>query len=239
MSRGWTPRAFGSDLKQWLDPRRLALADNDAIASSTDWSGQGNHATQSTTAAKPTYKTNAINGRSAELYSTDDFLIADGVGSIASGDDRPFSVFGVARITDTTAGRMLFSFGGAAATQFHTFSSSGDTQLVAQRRDDAGTVVTQSPVVTSVSAAFVFAHVFNGTTVNVWYNLTQSAALSLDSGVATFNSFTWGARRRAGTTLDAFLAGYLGARFVLGRAATDAEATRSIRYLARLYGVTV
>ena len=34
----------------------------------TDLSGQGNHATQSTTAAKPTFKTNIVNGRAAVLF---------------------------------------------------------------------------------------------------------------------------------------------------------------------------
>lgn len=51
-----------SGLKFFMDPAAFGLSDNDAIATATDSSGQGNHATQSNGAKRPTFKTGIING---------------------------------------------------------------------------------------------------------------------------------------------------------------------------------
>jgi len=54
----------------WLDANQEAFADGDAVAQFTDRSGSGNHFTSSGT-ARPTFKTNRINGRPS--------VLADGV----------------------------------------------------------------------------------------------------------------------------------------------------------------
>lgn len=46
----------------WLDANQELFANNDPVAQFTDWSGNGNHFTSSGT-ARPTFKTNRINGR--------------------------------------------------------------------------------------------------------------------------------------------------------------------------------
>lgn len=51
-----------SGLKFWVKADSLALSDNDPVSSWTDSSGLGNHATQGTGGAQPTYKTNIQNG---------------------------------------------------------------------------------------------------------------------------------------------------------------------------------
>src|SRR3990167_5696375 len=61
----WAPTDL-SNLLLWLDASQITgLNDGDAVASWTDLSGNGNHATQSTAAAKPTYKTNIITDTAA------------------------------------------------------------------------------------------------------------------------------------------------------------------------------
>ena len=67
------PPVLGPDI--WLDANRESFADGDAVAQFTDWSGNGNHFTSSGT-ARPTFKTNRINGRPSVLADgVDDGLI--------------------------------------------------------------------------------------------------------------------------------------------------------------------
>lgn len=67
-SAALAPPVPGPDI--WLDANQEAFADGDAVAQFTDRSGSGNHFTSSGT-ARPTFKTNRINGRPS--------VLADGV----------------------------------------------------------------------------------------------------------------------------------------------------------------
>lgn len=62
------PPVAGPDI--WLDANQEVFANNDPVGQFTDWSGNGNHFTSSGT-ARPTFKTNRINGRPS--------VLADGV----------------------------------------------------------------------------------------------------------------------------------------------------------------
>jgi len=58
-----------------LDANKLALSDNDAVATWADESGLGNDATQATAGSRPTYKTNILNGNPVVRFDgTDDYL---------------------------------------------------------------------------------------------------------------------------------------------------------------------
>lgn len=61
----------------WLDANQETFANNDPVGQFTDWSGNGNHFTSSGT-ARPTFKTNRINGRPSVLADgvDDDLLLA-------------------------------------------------------------------------------------------------------------------------------------------------------------------
>ncbi len=54
------PPVAGPDI--WLDANQELFSNNDPVGQFTDWSGNGNHFTSSGT-ARPTFKTNRINGR--------------------------------------------------------------------------------------------------------------------------------------------------------------------------------
>lgn len=77
------------DCELWLDASTLALADNARVATWPDSSGNGHDATQGTAAAKPTYKTNVVNGLGVVRYDGDpdaQFVALSGAGlSILSG----------------------------------------------------------------------------------------------------------------------------------------------------------
>ena len=70
------PTITSANYKQWCEARLLTgLSNNDPVASFTDQSGLANHWTQSTSGAKPLYKTNVINGLPAlEFDGSDDCL---------------------------------------------------------------------------------------------------------------------------------------------------------------------
>lgn len=81
----WTPAA-APGLKLWLDAADISTlaqnsdgstpvtADNDPIGYWADKSGNGNHATQATTSAKPTYKTNIQNGQPVARFDSGDIM---------------------------------------------------------------------------------------------------------------------------------------------------------------------
>ena len=71
----WTPASIAG-LQLWLDASQITgLNDGDAVATWSDLSGNGNHATQATASKRPTYQTNEQNGLPVVLGDgVDDFL---------------------------------------------------------------------------------------------------------------------------------------------------------------------
>lgn len=68
------PRSI-PNLQLWLDATQINQADNTSVASWADQSGNAYNAEQSTTAARPTYRTNQLNGLPAVVFDgTDDRL---------------------------------------------------------------------------------------------------------------------------------------------------------------------
>ena len=63
-------------LNMWLDSSQESFSDNDAVGTATDFSGNNNDATQGTAGAKPTFKTNIINGQPVFRFDGGDFMSA-------------------------------------------------------------------------------------------------------------------------------------------------------------------
>ncbi len=65
----------------WLYANQATFADNDPVGQFTDWSGNGNHFTSSGS-ARPTFRTNRINGRpSVRADGVDDGLLLASMGA--------------------------------------------------------------------------------------------------------------------------------------------------------------
>lgn len=63
------------NLQLWLDAQRIAQANDTEVATWTDASGNGYNAEQNTTAARPIYKTNQLNGLPVVRFDgVDDFM---------------------------------------------------------------------------------------------------------------------------------------------------------------------
>jgi hypothetical protein len=100
-------RKFGlesvPDLAWWLEADALSLSEGASVASWTDLSGCGRHATQSTTAKKPTFRTGAANQLPAIAFDGGDYVENAEVGALLAGAATPFTVFVVARRTGSGA----------------------------------------------------------------------------------------------------------------------------------------
>lgn len=102
-----------SGLAMWLDAGSITgLNDGDPLSAWTDLSGLGYHATQSTAAAKPTYRTNALNGLPALDFDGVDDNLAHTLEILAA----PMTAFVVAK---RTAGGSV-GYQGLVATKSHS-----------------------------------------------------------------------------------------------------------------------
>jgi concanavalin A-like lectin/glucanase superfamily protein len=77
----------------WLKADAQSFNDGDAVGTWTDSSSSANNATQSTSAQKPTFRTNAINGRPAIYFDGNDALqLGTGI-TIGTGEFTAFVVY--------------------------------------------------------------------------------------------------------------------------------------------------
>ena len=99
------------DLKLWLDAYDASTITESGLAVSqwNDKSGQGNHATQGTGSAQPTYAPNTLNGKAVLTFDGGDFLdIPSGLYTIPNGDNTVFVVS--KRNTETGSQEQLLTF---------------------------------------------------------------------------------------------------------------------------------
>lgn len=96
----WTPEYLGPKLAAWFKADAITgLADTAGVTTWIDSSGNRNHATQNTTANKPTYRTNQINGLPVvDFDGTDDWMA-----TLLSGSVLDESILAVAQ-KDSLAG---------------------------------------------------------------------------------------------------------------------------------------
>lgn len=115
------PRSYGSSsLKIWLKADALALNDNDPVPSWTDLSANGNNFSQSTSSARPTFKTNQINGYPAVQFrqaTVQNLVISSGATDLyVNNSDSFFIVYKV--IQTNVAGTTLLNLHGSNGREF-------------------------------------------------------------------------------------------------------------------------
>lgn len=154
-----------SDNIVWLDAARLGLANNTAVSSWTDLSGNNNHAIQATGAQQPIFKTGQINGVPAvDFDGTNDFLqftnhvTTDAISAFTIHQSQSTAINGILSLEK----HMLFSSGGSIANiyesptnyysfpfnqndptifHFHTNAASSGTRLSATRANSTSALV--------------------------------------------------------------------------------------------------
>jgi hypothetical protein len=123
-------------LSLWLKADAITgKADGDALSQWDDSSGQANHVTQATGAARPTYRTNVLNGKPVVRFDGADDVLSKNPFNTASG---LYSIFVVAKGSgvgfqspvdwDTGSPRICqFRYNGAASFEAIVFSATGNS----------------------------------------------------------------------------------------------------------------
>jgi hypothetical protein len=124
----------------WLDADAITgLTDGDPVATWSDQSGNSNDATQSTSGARPLYKTSIINGKPVLRFDgTDDCLVQ----TYEDFQDDNYTVFIVSKTTNTTNGDNWYLSNTNSSTNYpFLLIGNSTTTLCFLNRDDAQHVI--------------------------------------------------------------------------------------------------
>lgn len=86
----------------WFDANQLTLSNGNAVSSWTDFSGNGNNATQSNSSNRPIFMTNQINGRPSVVFDgVNDYFRTSSISALNVGNISYFIVFDGSLLTTT------------------------------------------------------------------------------------------------------------------------------------------
>lgn len=189
-------------LKLWLDATRGVAKDgSNKVSQWDDQSGEGNHATQGAGANQPTWLAPAsgLNGNAALSFDgSASYMTANGVSSLFSGDDKPFTAIVAARVGSVASGsRMVFEASRSSSnTPFHGFYQNASSNFNSFRRGDSGSVVTVTGGTPTVGT-HIFSVVFTGTECSAWDNAANIINAGSQNTVAmTIDRFYIGCEAR-------------------------------------------
>lgn len=186
----------------WLAAdKQTGLNDGDPVGTWTDFSGQGNHATQATAAKKPLYKTNILNGRPVMRFDGVDDELAPATITAAR-----FTIFCVVKATSQNY-----------ISPFHSLTSGGFIMEVGYWRLSRGNTI----VLGNTTLAGAGFNVMTGISADSGYTLFQNGVdVSQAYSEAGFtNPDTIGGSAYA----TAFLNGDIAEVLVYNRALSTAE----------------
>lgn len=192
-----------------------------------DKSGNGNHASQATGAAQPTYVANRKNGKSSLKFTDGNFMeLPSGIFSISNAANTAFAV---TKCTDESTDRFILSLiGSGGAERILLFSSSSAGYYGFGQGGGAGAVYALS---TKSDYGIINAKA-SGTGQNISVNNnTPSSNSSAVYGAAT--SAYIGTYSGSGN----YYIGDIAELVVYNRALADAETMRVNRYLANRWGI--
>lgn len=235
--RRWRPSRL-SGLRLWLDASRISgLADGDPVSTWSDLSGQGNNATQSTTAAKPLYKTAIVNGRPVVRFDgVDDYLTVANTASFDMATPTIIVVGTASAGTGTFTGKITFAGGvGDASRRKLDVRRASSTTFSFQSGADAAFKASGT---LSWAGFNVMSVVARGTTdYTLAVNGTAADATTPALDLTTYN--TSALIIGAGTAGAEFLAGDIAEVLIYNRALSTAERKQVERYLGARYGVAI
>lgn len=198
----WTPPATAS-LEQWFKPSNWDTASGE-ISQWHDSSGSSRHGTQGTGSQQPTATTDGGRVAARFVAANSDHLKADGLASVVSGTDQPFSFAFLARRVSGEGTAWGFGNSGSSSPnmqmQIPRIGGSGEYRLF--KRDDAGTSKDSLTSSETSDTSWHYYVVTNSGTA--WSMRKDGAAVALgssDSDVAavTFDRFTFGAHQLNGS----------------------------------------
>jgi len=232
----WNPSMITTAL--WLDANDSATITQSSslVSQVNDKSGNARHATSSG-GNRPTYEATGFNNLPTLVFNGGQWLLADSLASVLSGDDAPFTWFVAGRVESNSANYSLISLASSANNNnHHTFDILSGKGRFARRGDS----FTDNTIVGSTDIGlldFVFFGVFAGTTASLFVNGSSYASGTLDATAPVgINQFSIGVRRRS--TNDIFCVGDISEVVVLNSAASVNTRQRIEGYLAHKWGLT-
>lgn len=210
------------------DPASVTASSN-AIGQWSDKSGNGNHAVQTTTAQKPVYGTDTINGKNVLTFNADavrNLILPAGVCSIFTSASE-WTFFAVHKTTaPTVTNRVLCGFTYSTLVQglFTTSTAACNSRQ------------TSSKTASATGATDTGVHILAGRrssgTLQAYLDGNTKSGSNTGVSSTTITDMSIGA-----TTTS--VQGYLGDILMFNRALTDAEYNYIVAGLAAKFGVTV
>ena len=232
----WTPALITTAL--WLDANDASTITQSSslVSQVNDKSGNARHATSSS-GNRPTYAATGFNSRPTLVFNGGQWLLADSLASVLSGDDAPFTWFVAGRVESNSANYGLISLASSTdGNNHHTFDIlSGKGRFARRGNSTTDSVVAGTTDIGLID--FVFSGVFTGTTASLFVNGSSYVSGTLDSTAPVgINQFSIGVRRR--NVNDIFCVGDISEVIVLNSAASINTRQQTEGYLAHKWGLT-
>ncbi len=235
-------------LKLWYAPRTLGLTDGTAISTNTDRSGNGWDATATTT-ARPTFKTNIVNGLAIARYdgSANGMGVAAGALGITNNvaSCTMVSIFSTTSIAAVVQAIFTVSIGGGgtvARTSQNINRSAGKAELRGKRTDAEGSTSVTGSASLSTSTFYIFVGQVSWTTnVIKGYLNGGTADISgawLSSGNTAATDSTNIKLGVSNTGAASFFSGDLGDQLMYVPALSLSDLNLLGAYLGTTYGLT-
>lgn len=229
-----------SGLKAWWRASDIAQADNTAVASWSDLSGNGHTATQGTGSAQPTLQTNELNGQAVVRFDSGDGMSVATMDLTATNAVTVFAACTAAATTDRIICELSPTFITAANLGFALIRDAAGTVSVA-RRDSVGISLHTNTRTLSTTPRAIIGTIDGGLATNeceTWVDGATAGTRSSNSNTTqNFGSqpFFIGSRNNASLRITGDIA-ELG---VFSRALTTTERSQLGAYLAVRYGLTL
>lgn len=196
-------------LRLWLDSASPNITLNGANVSGwADGSGLANHATQTTAAAQPLYETTGWNSAYPSVLiegeTNGEFLIADSLAPMFSGDDTPYTINWVGQVVGNPTNLRVALCVGSDQNDFALVRSqvNASDQWGCFTRDDANSGSRSIDSIPFDTNRHQHTLVFDGTTLSYYIDGILMGTSATAQGVASMARYTLGGMRRSTGALE-------------------------------------
>ena len=223
--------AFGTLVAQYeLDDPNITF-DTGRVATLPNQYNPGTHDLVEAAASGPLYEAAGWNGQPSCLFDgTSDYLKADSLAAVFTGDDTPCTIL-VAALWNPAVGDRMWGFGSnVSAVQFFDAYTDG-TNMDIQRMSTAQVNADGS---TALAGREIIAMSHTGTTVSTWFNSVKDLdGAASDVPALAVDQFTFGGTRRAAGALSACANVRLSAIWIYSNALSDSAALGASAAMAK------
>lgn len=181
-----------------------AASNGEKSASAINRVNPGTHdLSQAVDGTRPTFTASSINGKPAWSHAATQYLSADSLAALVTGEDVPFTMFVVARhLTDANTESAMVAFGNSgSATPFIAMkyrSDAANRQAEYQHRDGASNLLARQSAGAFATGDFLYEFYVDPAAMRVLLNGTSVSGPhdNTGQGTTTLNTFSVGALRR-------------------------------------------